>query len=99
MLMFPEQVPTEPDHPSAAKMREVRDKLPLVEGRTLVFFGDSADLLTTRRRADRGADPGAELQEPIAGAGHFLQEDAGEEVGRRIAAWLTASTYTRVTVP
>ena len=34
--------------------------------------------------------PGAELQEPIAGAGHFLQEDAGEEVGRRIAAWLSA---------
>ena len=26
--------------------------------------------------------------EPIEGAGHFLQEDAGEQIGRRIAEWL-----------
>jgi haloalkane dehalogenase len=88
-LMFPEQVPTEPDHPSAAKMREVREKLPTWDGAALVFFGDS-DPFFSPRVAERIADliPGAELQEPIAGAGHFLQEDAGEEVGRRIAAWL-----------
>jgi pimeloyl-ACP methyl ester carboxylesterase len=27
--------------------------------------------------------------EKIADASHFLQEDAGEEIGRRIVAWLT----------
>jgi haloalkane dehalogenase len=93
MLMFPEQVPTELDHPSAAKMREVREKLGSWEGRTLVFFGDS-DPIFSPRVAERIAEliPGAELQEPIAGAGHFLQEDAGEEVGQRIAAWLAKST-------
>jgi len=32
--------------------------------------------------------PGAELGEPLAGAGHFLQEDKGEQLGARIAAWL-----------
>ena len=90
-LMFPEQVPTDPDHPAAAKMLEVRDRLARWEGRTLVFFGDS-DPIFSPRVAERIAEliPGAELQEPIIGAGHFLQEDAGEEVGRRIAAWLSS---------
>jgi haloalkane dehalogenase len=89
VLMFPEQVPTEPEHPSARTMLEVREKLASWDGRALVFFGDS-DPIFSPRVAERLAAhiPGAELQEPIAGAGHFLQEDAGEEVGRRIAAWL-----------
>ena len=29
-----------------------------------------------------------ELDPPLEGAGHFLQEDRGEAVGARIAAWL-----------
>ena len=59
----------------------------------LVFFGDS-DPIFSPRVAERIAEliPGAELQEPIAGAGHFLQEDAGEEVGQRIAAWLKSTS-------
>ena len=59
----------------------------------LVFFGDS-DPIFSPRVAERLAEliPGAELQEPIAGAGHFLQEDAGEEVGQRIAAWLKSTS-------
>jgi haloalkane dehalogenase len=88
-LMFPELVPTEPDHPSAAAMLDVRDRLRSWDGPALVFFGDS-DPIFSPRVAERIAEliPGAELQDPIPGAGHFLQEDAGEEVGRRIAAWL-----------
>jgi len=91
VLMFPEQVPTEPNHPSARTMLEVREKLRSWDRPALVFFGDS-DPIFSPRVAERLAEliPGAELQEPIAGAGHFLQEDAGEEVGRRIAAWLSA---------
>jgi haloalkane dehalogenase len=93
VLMFPELVPTEPEHPSAQTMREVREKLSSWDRPALVFFGDS-DLIFTPRVAERLAEliPGAELQEPIVGAGHFLQEDAGEEVGRRIAAWLGAKS-------
>jgi haloalkane dehalogenase len=93
MLMFPEQVPTEPEHPSAAKMREVREQLQSWERPALVFFGDS-DPIFSPRVAERIAEliPGAELQQPIAGAGHFLQEDAGEEVGQRIAAWLKSTS-------
>jgi haloalkane dehalogenase len=89
VLMFPEQVPTEPDHPSARTMLDVREKLRSWDRPALVFFSDS-DPIFSPRVAERLAEliPGAELQEPVAGAGHFLQEDAGEEVGRRIAAWL-----------
>jgi haloalkane dehalogenase len=33
--------------------------------------------------------PGAEPAETVAGAGHFLQEDKGEQLGERIAGWLS----------
>ncbi|MDX6483131.1 MAG: haloalkane dehalogenase [Gaiellaceae bacterium] len=91
-LMFPELVPTEPEHPSAAAMLAVREALRTWQGRALVFFSDS-DPIFSPAVAERIAQliPNAELQPPVAGAGHFLQEDAGEEVGVRIAAWLQTS--------
>ena len=93
VLMFPEQVPTEPDHPSARTMLDVREKLSRWDRPALVFFGDS-DPIFSPRVAERIAEliPGAELQEPVGGAGHFLQEDAGEEVGQRVAAWLKSTS-------
>jgi haloalkane dehalogenase len=91
-VMFPELVPTEPGHPSAAAMLEVREAMRRWEGRALVFFSNS-DPIFSPRVAERIAEllPNAELQPPVEGAGHFLQEDAGEEVGARIAAWLNPS--------
>jgi haloalkane dehalogenase len=93
VLMFPELVPDSPDHPSAQAMLNVREALGHWDGPALVFFGDS-DPIFSPRVAERLAEliPGAELLPPVAGAGHFLQEDAGEEVGQRIAAWLQTST-------
>jgi haloalkane dehalogenase len=90
-LMFPELVPTELDHPSAAKMLEVREALTRWEKPTLVLFSDS-DPIFSPRHGERMAEriPGAEPAETIAGAGHFLQEDKGEELGERIARWLTS---------
>jgi pimeloyl-ACP methyl ester carboxylesterase len=32
--------------------------------------------------------PAAQLEPAVEGAGHFLQEDRGEAVAERIAAWL-----------
>jgi haloalkane dehalogenase len=93
VLTFPELVPTEPEHPSAQKMREVREELRGWTKPALVFFSDS-DPVFSPSVAERFAEliPEAELHEPVRGAGHFLQEDAGEEVGQRIAAWLQTST-------
>jgi haloalkane dehalogenase len=90
VLMFPELVPDSPEHPSAQPMLSVREALRQWDRPALVFFGDS-DPIFSPRVAERLAEliPGAELQPPVAGAGHFLQEDAGEEVGQRIAAWLS----------
>jgi haloalkane dehalogenase len=95
VLMFPELVPDNDDHPSAAAMLAVREQLTAWDKPTLVFFGD-ADPIFSPRVAERLAAliPGAELQPPIEGAGHFLQEDAGAEVGQRIARWLKTSPST-----
>ena len=88
-LMFPELVPTERDHPSAHKMLEVRGALRGWDRPTLVVFGDS-DPIFSPRVGERFAEliPGAEQAETLAGAGHFLQEDKGAELGERIARWL-----------
>jgi haloalkane dehalogenase len=90
-LMFPELVPTEPDHPSAPKMLEVRDAMTRWEKPTLVLFSDS-DPIFSPSAGERLAKriPGAQPAETIVGAGHFLQEDKGEELGERIARWLTS---------
>jgi haloalkane dehalogenase len=90
VLMFPELVPTEPDHPSATTMTRVRETLAEWRKPALVIFSDS-DPIFSPRVGERFAEriPGAELGEPLAGAGHFLQEDKGEELGERIARWLS----------
>jgi haloalkane dehalogenase len=89
LLMFPELVPTEPGHPSAATMSRVRETVAGWRKPALVVFSDS-DPIFSPRVGERFAEliPGAELGEPLTGAGHFLQEDKGEELGERIAGWL-----------
>jgi haloalkane dehalogenase len=91
LLMFPELVPTEVGHPSATRMLAVREALRSWRKPALVVFSDS-DPIFSPRVGERFAEliPGAELGEPLAGAGHFLQEDKGEELGDRIARWLAA---------
>ena len=88
-LAFPELVPTEPDHPSAAAMLEVRDALSRWEKPALVLFSDS-DRVFSPAHAERMAAhiPGALPAEIVAGAGHFLQEDRGEEIAERIARFV-----------
>ena len=90
VLAFPELVPTELEHPSAAKMIEVRAALEKWEKPTLVLFSDS-DPIFTPRAAERMASfiPGAGPAEIVAGAGHFLQEEKGEEIADRIVRFLS----------
>ena len=92
VLAFPELVPTELDHPSAAKMLAVRDALERWEGPALVLFSDS-DPIFTPAAAERLASriPGAGPAAIITGAGHFLQEERGEEIAARIARFLRES--------
>src|SRR3990170_3915411 len=92
VLAFPELVPTEIDHPSAAKMLEVRDALTRWERPALVLFSDS-DPIFAPSAAERMAAriPGAGPAELIAGAAHFLQEEKGEEIAERIVHFLGES--------
>jgi haloalkane dehalogenase len=89
VLAFPELVPTELDHPSAATMLEVRAALERWEKPALVLFSDS-DPIFTPVAAERMAAliPGAGPAEIVAGAGHFLQEEKGEEIAERIVRFL-----------
>jgi len=89
VLAFPELVPTELDHPSAAKMLEVRAALETWDRPTLVLFSDSDPIFSTAA-AERLASriPGAGPAEIIAGAGHFLQEEKGQEIAERIVRFL-----------
>ena len=70
-------------------MLTVRDRLREFDKPALVLFSDS-DPIFSRRAAELMAEllPNAELDPPVEGAGHFLQEDRGEVLGERIAAWL-----------
>ncbi len=92
VLAFPELVPTELEHPSAAKMLEVRSALERWDKPALVLFSDS-DPIFTPEAAERLAAriPGAGPAEIVAGAGHFLQEEKGEEIAERIVRFLAES--------
>jgi haloalkane dehalogenase len=92
ILAFPELVPTELDHPSAAKMLEVGDALARWQKPALVLFSDSDPIFTpeaARRLAARM--PGAGPAEIVEDAGHFLQEDKGEEIADRIVRFLATT--------
>lgn len=91
VVQFPELVATGADHPSAPAMLAVREQLRGFDRPALVLFGDS-DPIFPRKAAEvlAGLLPRSELDPPIAGAGHFLQEDQGALLGNRIAAWLAA---------
>ena len=84
-----EQVPTEPEHPNTSPLLALRDALGRWTKPTLVLFSDS-DPIFSPRVAERLAEhiPGALPPEIVAGAGHFLQEDKGEEIGARIARFI-----------
>ena len=85
---FPLIVPTTPDAPGAAEGRRVADALRTDDRPGLVLWADSDPVMpfsVGERISERLNYP---APRPIENAGHFLQEDAGEEIGRIIAEWL-----------
>jgi haloalkane dehalogenase len=90
VLAFPEHVPTEPQHPNTQPLLSVREALGRWEKPALVLFSDSDPIFSTATAELIAAHiPGALPAETVSDAGHFLQEDKGEEVGRRIARFLS----------
>ena len=90
VLAFPELVPTEVDHPSAAKMMEVRAALEQWEKPALVLFSDSDPIFSTVAAEHMASRiPGAGPAEIVTGAGHFLQEEKGDEIAERVVRFLS----------
>ena len=86
---FPLLIPTSPDMPGAGEGSAVLEALATDERPKLLLWADSDPIIPPKvgkRFAERIGAPEPEI---IENASHFLQEDAGEEIGRRIAAWLT----------
>ena len=85
---FPLILPTEPDAPGAEEGKRVAEALREDDRPTLLLWADSDPALPF----SVGERVSSELNYPaprkIENAGHFLQEDAGAEIGAIIADWI-----------
>ena len=83
---FPMLVPTSPDDPAAPANREAWTKLTAWNKPLLTAFSDKDPVTAGFDRVLQGAVPGAAGQSHtvIEGAGHFLQEDKGEQLARAV---------------
>ena len=87
---FPLILPTSPDMPAAAAGQRVLEAMRQDTRPKLMMWadGDIVLPLETGHRLARAI--GSEISHVFENAGHFLQEDAGSEIGSRIAEWLVA---------
>jgi haloalkane dehalogenase len=85
---FPLMLPTDPSMPGAAEGERVLEALKADERPKGLFWADQDPILSLETGRRYAAAIGAPEPEVIADASHFLQEDAGEEIGERLAGWL-----------
>jgi len=87
---FPLLVPTSPDDPASAPNRKAWGALSRWQKPFLTAFSDSDPITRGGDRFFQSAVPGAAGQPhaTIAGAGHFLQEDKGEELARVVVDFI-----------
>jgi len=88
---FPLLVPTTPDDPAAAPNRKAWEVLARWEKPFLTAFSDSDPIMRGGDRVFQKLVPGAKGQPhtTIVGAGHFLQEDKGEELAQVVVNFMT----------
>jgi haloalkane dehalogenase len=87
---FPMLVPITPEDPAAAANRRAWDVLRQWKKPFLTAFSDSDPVTRGGERVFQKLVPGAAGQPhaTITGAGHFLQEDKGDELARIVAAFI-----------
>jgi haloalkane dehalogenase len=87
---MPLLVPTAPDDPAAEANRAAWQRLKESTLPFLVAFSDGDPITGGMAPVLQRAMAGARSREHpvVAGAGHFLQEDAGEELGRIVATFV-----------
>jgi len=87
---FPLILPTSPEMPGGAEGKRAQEALQADDRPMLVMWADSDPVLPFRVGEAFSALMGVDPPIKIENASHFLQEDAGEEIGRRIADWLSS---------
>jgi haloalkane dehalogenase len=87
---MPGLVPTSPDDPASAANRAAWQRLSEWDKPFLVAFSDRDPITGSMAPVLEGTVPGAAgIDHPvITGAGHFLQEDAGQQLGTVIADFI-----------
>jgi len=88
---MPELVPATPDNPASAANRAAWRQLSTWDKPFLVAFSDRDPITGPMAPVLKRAMPGAagRAHPVLEGAGHFLQEDAGEKLGAIIAAFVS----------
>jgi len=88
--VFPTLVPITPDNPESENNRKAWERLGSWEKPFLTVFGDSDPIMSGADKFFQRSVPGAKGQPhtTIKGAGHFIQEDKGEELGGVILDWM-----------
>ena len=91
--IFPKLVPTTPDNPASAANREAWKVLTKWKKPFLTNFSDSDPISKGGDKILQQMIPGTNGQkhEIITQAGHFLQEDKGEEWAEKIVAFIKAN--------
>ena len=91
---FPTLVPISPDDPASAPNRKAWDALRRWEKPFLTAFSDQDPITRGGDRFFQQAVPGARDQRhtTITGAGHFLQEDRGEELARVVVDFIAGTS-------
>jgi haloalkane dehalogenase len=89
---MPELVPTSPQDPASEANRAAWRRLSAWDKPFLVAFSDKDPITGAMAPVLKRAVPGAAgIEHPVlTGAGHFLQEDAGERLGAVIAEFVRA---------
>ena len=87
-LVFPRLVPVRPDHPGAYDNRAAIEKLKTLKLPVLLPWSDSDPITGPWEAYLRKLFPNVAPPLTIKSAGHFLQEDAGEEIAGHIRRWM-----------
>ncbi|MDQ3757272.1 MAG: haloalkane dehalogenase, partial [Actinomycetota bacterium] len=87
---FPVLVPTTPDDPGAVANRAAWQVLEQWDKPLLTAFSDGDPITRGGEKVFQDRVPGAQGQAhvTIEGAGHFLQEDKGEELAQVLVNWV-----------
>ena len=85
---FPLILPTTPQMEGAATGQRVLDALGTDPRSKLIIWGEGDTILPVQSGWWFARAIGADIDHVIPGVGHFLQEDAGNQVGRMIVSWL-----------